>query len=546
MLSPNYLEGVADDILEIYYQLEDSILKDVVRRIVKTSYITETAKWQLEQLQNAGMVYTDTIKQIAKVTGKSEAALKVIFEDAAVGALHFDNTVYEAAGLSPIPLAQSPAMLQMLTAGLTKTAGSMSNLTLTTANMAQSAYISASNLAYMQVQSGAFSYTQAIREAIKTAAWQGSEVLYPSGHKDKLDVAIRRAVLTGVNQTTAKVSLANAEDMGADLVRVTAHSGARPDHAIWQGKIFSLRGRTETYDDFYITTGYGTGSGLCGWNCRHNFYPYIEGVDEEIYSAADLEEMNRAKYNYNGKKYTEYEISQMQRAMERKIRETRRELIGYDVALNENLFDKLKNEINLDFNAAAVKLKDQEAKLKDLVTQTGFRNKTDRLQVAGFGRSLSQKAVAANKKSLAFSGGSGIINTGGISGTKKTGLWQEKHATLYYKEIQKRKTDHISIAKNTGFSEADISAIKNHIFIAEHRFDDGSVRRFDADFDQAQAWERLIQGPHTDTDILLLKHELEELTLMEEKGLSYEEAHELANKKYNWWEARRREKKNAK
>ncbi len=107
--------------------------------------------------------------------------------------------------------------------------------------------------------------------------------------------------------------------------------------------------------------------------------------------------MNRAKYDYNGKKYTEYEVTQMQRAMERKIRETRREPIGYDVALNENLFDELKNEIKLDFNAAAVKLKDQEAKLKDLVAQTGFRNKTNRLQVAGFGRSISQKAVAADK-----------------------------------------------------------------------------------------------------------------------------------------------------
>ena len=137
---------------------------------------------------------------------------------------------------------------------------------------------------------------------------------------------------------------------------------------------------------------------MCGWNCRHSFYPYFEGVDEEIYSAADLEEMNRAKYDYNGKKYTEYEISQMQRAMERKIRETKRELIGYDVALNENLFDELKDEIKLDFNAAAVKLKDQEEKLKDLVAQTGFRNKADRLQVAGFGRSLSQKAVAADNK----------------------------------------------------------------------------------------------------------------------------------------------------
>lgn len=417
MLSPHYLESVANDLLRLYDQLEESILQDIVRRIVKTDFVTDTAKWQLEQLQNSGTVYQDTLDKIAKITGKSEAELIKLFNEAAVESLSYDNQVYEAAGLTPIDIKQSPAMLQTLTAGLQKTAGSLKNLTLTTALASQSAYINFSNLAYMQIISGAFDYAQAIRQAIQQAAWQGAEVLYPTGHRDKLDVAVRRTVLTGVNQTVSKVSLDNAVNMGTGLVRVTAHSGARPSHDAWQGKIYSLNGPTEQYGDFYASTGYGTGDGLCGWNCRHNFYPYIEGVDEEMYSAADLREMNSAKYEYNGKKYTEYEVSQMQRTMERRVRQTRRELTGYDTAIKETLFDELKAPLQNDFNIAAVQLKGQEAALKDLLKQTGFRNQTERLQVAGFGRSVSRQAVVINQKVQSYNKLIGVTTSTGISVT---------------------------------------------------------------------------------------------------------------------------------
>lgn len=417
MLSPDYLESAANDILKLYDQLEESILQDIVRRIVKTDFVTDTAKWQLDQLQNSGMVYQDALNEIAKITGKSEAELKKLFDVAAVESLSYDNKVYEAAGLTPIAIKQSPAMLQTLTAGLQKTAGSLKNLTLTTALASQSAYINFSNQAYMQIISGAFDYAQAIRQAIQQAAWHGSEVLYPTGHRDKLDVAVRRTVLTGVNQTMSKVSLANAADMGSGLVRVTAHSGARPSHEVWQGKVYSLNGPTEKYSDFYVVTGYGTGAGLCGWNCRHNFYPFIEGVDEEIYSAADLKEMNAAKYEYNGKKYTEYEVSQMQRGMERQIRQTRRELAGYDTAMKETLFDELKAPLQKDFNIAAVKLKGQESALNDFLKQTNFRNQTERLQVAGFGRSVSRQAVVINQKVQSYNKLIGVTTSTGISVT---------------------------------------------------------------------------------------------------------------------------------
>lgn len=128
--------------------------------------------------------------------------------------------------------------------------------------------------------------------------------------------------------------------------------------------------------------------------------------------------------------------------------------------------------------------------------------------------------------------------TGGSSGgiLDKSWIGQEKHAETYYKAIRNRKSqsDIQAIVKNTGFSIEDITAIRNHIFIEEHDFADGEKGRFDCDINIALAWQRLEQGNFTDLDILLLNHELEELTIMKSTGYYYEKAHELANKKYNW------------
>lgn len=137
---------------------------------------------------------------------------------------------------------------------------------------------------------------------------------------------------------------------------------------------------------------------------------------------------------------------------------------------------------------------------------------------------------------------SGIINTGGISGAKKTEGWEDRHAKLMYEEIRNRKTDVKNISENTQFSEKAISSIKDHLFSEKHLFADGTIRSFDPDFEQAQAWDRLSQGKGTETDILLLKHEFVELTQMRIHGYDYETAHAIANQKYNWWKAIHKER----
>ncbi|MEG0179354.1 MAG: phage minor capsid protein, partial [Oscillospiraceae bacterium] len=228
MLTPEYLEHCADDIIELTNKLEETIMRDIARRLVKNGGVTASAKWQIDTVKESGLLYEDIISQVSAFANTTEPYTKALFEDAGVTSVDFDNTIYKAAGLEPISLRKSPAAMQVLLAGLKKTNNLISNLTKTTANGAQRLYIEVAALAEMQIESGAFDYASAIKNAIRNAAKDGAFVVYPSGHRDRIDVAIRRAVLTGVGQTAAEISLSSANDMGCDLVETSAHAGARP------------------------------------------------------------------------------------------------------------------------------------------------------------------------------------------------------------------------------------------------------------------------------------------------------------------------------
>lgn len=397
MLPPDYFDYAADDLLELYSKLDEAITRDIVRRLVKTGKVTATADWQIQRLQESGMLLDDIIRRVSQLTDASDQQVKALFEDAGVQAVEIDRGIYQAARLSPPPLRQSLGAMQVLQAGMQKTAGHLQNLSMTTAVATQQSYINAVTLAEMQAESGAFDYVTAIRNAVRDAAEAGAEVLYPTGHRDKLDVAIRRATLTGVSQTAAQISERYADDMGCDLVETTAHPGARPDHQVWQGRVFSRSGKHGKYPDFIISTGYGTGAGLCGWNCRHSFLPFFEGLSSSAYPRKKLEEYENQTVEYNGETIKYYDATQMQRGMERQIRATKRELAGYDTGMKATDNEQLRNALKEQFQATSVKLSRQKSQMDDFLSQAGMPRQGEREQVLGFGRSTAQKAVRANK-----------------------------------------------------------------------------------------------------------------------------------------------------
>lgn len=390
MLAPDYLDHAPDRLVLLLQQVEDDILRDVARRISKMDTLTPTANWQLWRYEQTEALRQDVVKKLARYTGKSEAEIRRLMQEAATQAMEAEDEIYYHYGKEPTPFAENETLQALLNAGYQQTAGTFHNLTATTANTVSGQFEAALDRAHLKVSSGAFDYKSAVKSAVDSLADTMKYVTYPTGHTDTLEVAARRAVLTGVNQTGAKLQVARADEMGVEFFETTAHGGARPSHAEWQGRQFHRGGAVDYmgkhYPDFEAATGYGTGAGLCGWNCRHTFFAIFPELGAPpAWTQESLEALNARDIEYNGQKYTRYEISQMQRARERTVRKYKRRYLAEDAA-------------GADTTASAVKLRQARQELTDFISATGGRVDSARTSVAGFGRSESSKATWAAKK----------------------------------------------------------------------------------------------------------------------------------------------------
>ena len=389
MLTPDQLEALPRRFVQLWQQVEDDILQDIARRIKtldELDPLPPTAIWQAWRLAETRAVHSSAVATLAKYTGKSRAEIKRLLEAAGAQTLAADDAVYTAAGLDPPPVNQSPALLNLLNAGYRQTCGTWQNLTATTANTVTGTFEDRLSRAWGLVSTGALDYSTAIRRTVDDLADTMPYITYPSGHTDTLEVAARRAVLTGVNQTCAKLQLARMEEMDCEFVEVTAHEGARPTHAVWQGRVYHRGGAVvqdgERYEDFETATGYGTGPGLCGWNCRHNFYPFYPGFSVRNYTDERLAELDARNIPYGGGLYTRYEITQMQRALERRVRKYKRRYLAETAA-------------GVDAGQSAAKLKAARQQLSAFLEETGERVDGARAKVPGFGQRDAKQADEA-------------------------------------------------------------------------------------------------------------------------------------------------------
>ena len=403
MLPPSYLDRMPDTFVQLWQQVEDEILQDVARRIGKMDAVTPTANWQLWRYQQTEALRNDVVKLLAKYTGKSEAAIRRLLLQAATEAMEREDTIYYHYGKEPQPFEESAALNNLLDAGARQTCGTWQNLTATTANTVTGAFERTLDAAWLKVSTGAFDYKTAVKQAVDSLADDMPMVTYPSGHKDSIEVAARRAVLTGVNQTTGKLQVARMDEMGCEFVETTAHGGARPSHAEWQGRRFHRGGAVDYkgkhYPDFEAATGYGTGAGLCGWNCRHTFFAvFPELGDPPQWTQEQLRELNARNIEWNGKKYTAYEISQMQRARERNVRRWKKRYLAEDAA-------------GLDPTDSAVRLRAARQSLAEFAQATGGRVDSARTSVPKFGRSEASRASAQVRKAYTNQAASAILDT---------------------------------------------------------------------------------------------------------------------------------------
>ena len=398
-LTPEELKGIPEGFVKLFQELEDFIISDISRRIAKVGMLTDSAKLQVIRANEIG-ISIELIKEKLEETLKiSDEKLEDIFKNAGLYSMSKENSLYSIAGFGEVSVLENTALKSIIHASIKQTSGELYNLT-QSLGFAQNVngkivykpiakyYHDAMDLAVMQIKSGVTDYNTAIRQAVNKLCESGIRYVdYESGVVNRIDTAVRRAILTGSNQMTQKMTIKGMEEVGNDFVETTAHIGARPSHADWQGRVFCYSGKSREYPSFVESTGYGTGAGLGGWNCRHSFYPFVPGISVRAYTDEMLANIDPPPFKYNGKEYTYYEATQHQRYIERKIRKTKTQLIGYNAA-----------GLDKDFQNASIRLKQQEKYYKEFSNVANIPTEKDRLQLYGFARSIAQKAVWANKK----------------------------------------------------------------------------------------------------------------------------------------------------
>lgn len=395
MLTPDELKVVPDNIVKIYQDLEDDIISDIARRLQKAGEITDTADWQMYMLGQMGNDLEEIKSKIAKTNKMSKAELDKLFINATDRSMYYENIAYKKAGKKTLSLYDSPTMMKFVAANAKKTHGELKNLTKSLGFKSGNGFKSVAktyqdtlNYAQFQVASGAFSYQDAVRTAVRTLTESGLRVVdYESGVSNMLDVAVRRATLTGINQTVAEMTLMQMKESDSEFVEVTAHIGARPDHQTWQGKVYHVGGEKDGYPDFEESTGYGTGAGLCGWNCRHSFSVFFPDISKRNYTDEQLKNMDPHPIEYDGKTYTYYEATQKQRQIERMIRKTKRELVALDSA-----------GLKSDFTAKSVRLRKQKDLYVDFSKSAKLKTRNERHQAYGFNKSVGSKSSWVNRK----------------------------------------------------------------------------------------------------------------------------------------------------
>lgn len=392
MLLPEDLENLPERIVDIYIKLEEFTIKDIARRLKQSGTITSAALHQIKALKAIG--FEDIDEQIKKANKIADKELELMYVDAVKRSNLFNKKIINKAGLLDIGI--SNELMNTIESLRRQTKNELFNFTRslgftekignkTVFKPIAKFYQDTLDFAQLQVQSGVLDYGTAIKNAVDTMSKSGiRSVDYASGCTRSVEAAVRTAVMTGLSQTSAKMTEEELIRMGTDLVEVSAHSGARPSHKVWQGKVYSFSGASKKYPSLVDVTGYGTIEGLCGINCKHSISLFFEGISKRNYTDEELANIDKPDFEYEGKTYTEYEARQKQRQLERAMRKTKLKMIGYKEA-----------GLDSDYTAAAVRLRTLREYYADFSDKAGLKTQYERAKI-GEGSSGSITNVAEN------------------------------------------------------------------------------------------------------------------------------------------------------
>ena len=328
----DYKKRLSRQIEKHFSDLEIRIMEDIVRRIRKTGKITSTADWQINRLRILGYSSEDIEQMLKETLNKSYPEMFELYDKVIDWEYVRNKEVYEQVNAEFIPYEENEELQQITEALIRQSGDDLQNITkslgfyldygtgekvLTPLAQVYQKYLDA---ACMDIVSGAFDYNTVIRRVVTQLTNSGlRQIDYASGRANRIDVAARRAVMTGVSQLSGKISEMNAEKLGTEHFEVEWHAGARPTHAVWQGRVYSK-------EELTTVCGLGSVTGLLGANCYHMYYPFVPGISVRNWTDEWLEEQNRKENTpntFNGKEYTLYEAKQRQRQMETCMRAQR-------------------------------------------------------------------------------------------------------------------------------------------------------------------------------------------------------------------------------
>ena len=384
---PDLLDALPEELAELFRSLEITLLDEICSRLKLADQLNEVTVQDIQALRSHGIDLSDIEKAIRETTGISQKKLNELLDDVVARNQEYYTEMINAAKVTaPTQLVNEQdivAIRRQTWSAFKNITGSMGFLVVHGGRLTMlepaGAYQWALDNAVMQIQSGAVSYNQAIKYAVKSLADSGIKTVdYESGHVDQIDVAARRAVMTGVNQLCAKYTEQSAEYLKTEYFEVSAHAGARDkpgpspwsSHKEWQGKVYSTKSG-DKYPNIYEVCGLGAVDGLEGANCRHRRYPWVEGVSERTYTDKQLSHIDDGLgCEFEGTTYSAYEATQQQRKIERTIRKLKREKVAYHAA-----------GLTEDEHAVSIRLRRLNAKYKDFSAAAGLPEQKERMKV---------------------------------------------------------------------------------------------------------------------------------------------------------------------
>lgn len=383
--SPELLDAMPEELAELYRGLEDALLMEICSRLKLRDELNEVTVQDIKALRSHGIDLKEIEKAIRQTTGISEKKLNELIDDVVERNQKYYTEVIDLARVTQPDVLVDATTIDTIKRqtwdvfrNITASMGFLVDAGRTMLSPAK-AYQWALDAATLKVESGAISYGQAIKEAVRELASSGLRVVdYESGHRDHVDVAARRAVMTGVSQLCSKYTEQAAEYLETPYFEVSAHAGARDkpgpspwsSHKNWQGKVYSVRDG-DIYPTIYKVCGLGAVDGLEGANCRHRRFPWVEGVSERTYTDDQLKHIDDGLgCTYDGKTYTAYEATQMQRRVEREIRKLKREKAAYKAA-----------GLHEDETAVNIRLRRLNAKYKAFSAEAGLPEQPERMRV---------------------------------------------------------------------------------------------------------------------------------------------------------------------